>query len=91
MARIAFFFLLFSRDGHFAPIAPKDSTAPMADIENLNKFRKARAKIEAEREATENRVKFGRTKAQRNAEKAEKAREDRSFDHLRLTPREKDE
>ena len=36
---------------------------------NLNKARKAKAKAEKTRTATENREKFGRTKSQKNAEK----------------------
>ena len=53
---------------------------------NLNKARKARAHAAKERQAVENRVKFGRTKAQKQAEKAaqEKARstaESRKLEH----------
>jgi hypothetical protein len=35
---------------------------------NLNKARKARAKVEAEAKAAENRAKFGRTKAEKAAD-----------------------
>lgn len=35
---------------------------------NLNKARKARARIDAEAKAAENRAKFGRTKAQKAAD-----------------------
>jgi hypothetical protein len=35
---------------------------------NLNKARKARAKVEAETQAAENRAKFGRTKAEKSAD-----------------------
>jgi hypothetical protein len=50
----------------------------MSEIVNLNKARKAKAKVEAKRVAAENRVKFGRPKAEtelerRRREKAEKA------------------
>ena len=38
---------------------------PDTEIVNLNKARKARAKAQAGREAAENRVRFGRTKAER--------------------------
>ncbi len=42
---------------------------------NLNKARKARAKVQKRAQADENAVKFGRTKTQKNAEKrAEKAK-----------------
>lgn len=46
----------------------------MADILNLNKARKARAKAEAATKAVENRARFGRTKAQKAADEAERAR-----------------
>ncbi|OYX32504.1 MAG: DUF4169 domain-containing protein [Caulobacterales bacterium 32-69-10] len=35
---------------------------------NLNKARKARAKVEAQAQAAQNRVKFGRTKVEKAAE-----------------------
>ncbi|HEX2725508.1 MAG TPA: DUF4169 family protein [Beijerinckiaceae bacterium] len=38
----------------------------MADIVNLRKARKAKARAEKEAQAAENRVKFGRSKAQRD-------------------------
>ena len=40
----------------------------MSEPINLNKARKARAKAEAKVQAAENRVKFGRTKAQKSGE-----------------------
>lgn len=46
----------------------------MADILNFNKARKARAKAQATAKAVENRAKFGRTKAQKAADDAERAR-----------------
>lgn len=46
----------------------------MADILNLNKARKARAKADAASKAVHNRAKFGRTKAQKAADDAEQAR-----------------
>jgi hypothetical protein len=51
---------------------------------NLNRFRKARARSEAEREAQANAAKFGRTKAERvlEASRGEKAR--RALDQHRL-------
>ncbi len=47
----------------------------MAELVNLNRARKARARAGAEAKAVENRVKFGRTKAERklDAARAEKA------------------
>lgn len=50
----------------------------MAELVNLNRARKARARTDAETKAAENRVRFGRTKAERHLEqaRAEKARKD---------------
>ncbi len=47
----------------------------MAEPVNLNRFRKAKRRADAQKQAAENRVAFGRTKAERDAErlKAEKA------------------
>lgn len=52
----------------------------MADILNLNKARKARAKAQATAKAVENRAKFGRTKAEKARGTAEKARLARTLD-----------
>ena len=46
----------------------------MAEIVNLNRARKAKARADAAKRAEANRAKFGRTKAQRVAEAAEQAR-----------------
>ena len=50
----------------------------MAEPVNLNRFRKAKRRADAQKEAAENRIVFGRTKAERDAErlKAEKAARD---------------
>lgn len=42
----------------------------MADIVNLNRARKGRTREDAKAKAAENRVAFGRTKAEREAEAA---------------------
>jgi hypothetical protein len=47
---------------------------PMSEIVSLSALRKARARAEKERQAAENRTKFGRTKAQKQREAAELAR-----------------
>lgn len=44
---------------------------PMAEIVNLNRFRKAQDRVKQRAEADENAVKFGRTKAQRALEEAQ--------------------
>ncbi|MBI1276226.1 DUF4169 family protein [bacterium] len=41
----------------------------MSDIINLKQRRKAKARVEKEKKAAENRVKFGRTKAEKQKEK----------------------
>lgn len=43
------------------------------DVINLRQARKGRLRAQKEQQAAENRVKFGRTKAERTAEEAEKA------------------
>lgn len=55
----------------------------MADILNLNKARKARAKADAAAKAVHNRAKFGRTKAQKAADEAERARISENLDGAR--------
>lgn len=47
----------------------------MTEVINLNKKRKAKARIEKEKHASANRIKFGRTKEEKQLEKftAEKA------------------
>ncbi|MFN6956748.1 MAG: DUF4169 family protein [Acetobacteraceae bacterium] len=55
----------------------------MADIVNLNKARKARAKAEAAREAAANRAKHGRSKAERAREEAEAAKRQAALDGAR--------
>jgi hypothetical protein len=45
----------------------------MADILSLSKARKAKARVATEAAAAENRVKFGRTKAEKEAEAARDA------------------
>jgi hypothetical protein len=46
----------------------------MAEIVNLNRVRKARAKADATTRAEANRAKFGRTRAEREAQAADQAR-----------------
>ena len=47
---------------------------------NLNKARKHKQRAEAEKKAAENRVKFGRTKAEKAAHKSEKERASKGLD-----------
>jgi hypothetical protein len=56
----------------------------MADIVNLRQARKAKAKAEREERATGNRARFGRSKAERRKEIAERDRTERLIaGHLR--------
>ena len=55
----------------------------MADPINLNRARKAKARTADEARAAENRVKFGRTKAEKLAAKAEAERLKRALDQTR--------
>jgi hypothetical protein len=52
----------------------------MAEIINLNKARKSRDKADAQSRAEENRVKFGRTKAEKDASRREAETRDRHLD-----------
>ncbi|MGC6328946.1 DUF4169 family protein [Rhizorhabdus sp. FW153] len=45
----------------------------MGDVVNLNKLRKAKARVEAKVQAEANRAKFGRTKAERKRDEKERA------------------
>lgn len=63
----------------------------MAEIINLRQARKARSRAEAEKTAADNRVKFGRTKAEKTLAKAEKALQNRRIDGQKLVPTDKPE
>lgn len=56
----------------------------MADVINLNRFRKEKTRAQDEKRASENRVKFGRTKAEKQAAKAEVERAARLHEAGRL-------
>lgn len=58
----------------------------MAEIINLNKARKAKARVAADKQAAENRVRFGRSKAQKQQDAAEAEALRRKLDSLRLDP-----
>lgn len=58
----------------------------MADIINLNKHRKHKARADAERRAADNRVRFGRTKAEKQKDAAETEAARRKLDQLRREP-----
>lgn len=55
----------------------------MAEITNLTRFRKARARAAKRRQGDENAALFGRTKAQKAAEEADRTRAARTLDQHR--------
>ncbi|MDX8353517.1 DUF4169 family protein [Cognatiyoonia sp. IB215182] len=50
---------------------------------NLNQARKARAKTQAKAQADQNAIRFGRTKAEKERDKAEVERANKRLDQLR--------
>ncbi len=56
----------------------------MANIINLNKKRKANNRLAKEKKAAENRIKFGRTKKERQIAKQESERDGRHLDGHKL-------
>jgi hypothetical protein len=52
----------------------------MAEVVNLNKARKAKARAAAKAQATENRTRFGRNKADKATAEAQKRLADRRLD-----------
>ena len=53
-------------------------------IINLNQYRKKRRRTEAETQAKENRVRFGRSKEERTADLLERERAKREMENKRL-------
>ncbi|MGN6817839.1 MAG: DUF4169 family protein [Sphingomonas sp.] len=58
----------------------------MAEIVNLNRARKAKARTEAQAIAAANRAAFGRTKAEKRATKAEAERRAKELDGAKREP-----
>lgn len=56
----------------------------MGDVVNLNQFRKRHERDLKKRRSAENRVRAGRTKADRESTQSESARSDADFDGKRL-------
>ena len=56
----------------------------VASVVNLNRFRKAKQRVEAERRAAENRVAFGRSKPERRKTGDERERIARELDGKRI-------
>lgn len=62
-----------------------------ADIVNLRQFRKQNARTEKERQAEENRIRFGRTKAEKQLTNALNEQERRKLDAGRLEGKDSEE
>lgn len=60
----------------------------MVDIINLNKKRKAKIRLEKEKKTSENRIKFGRTKKEKQIEKQDNERNERHLDGHKLEKKE---
>ena len=56
----------------------------MTEPVNFNKFREAKARAEKEQRAAENRVKFGRTKAEKARDRLEADHKKRDMDQSQL-------
>lgn len=56
----------------------------MAEPINFNKARKAKAKAQKEQQAVENRAKFGRTKAEKQADEAQRETLRKKIDSSKL-------
>jgi len=56
----------------------------MGDIVNLNKFRKQKTRDLREKQADDNRIKFGLTKAQKNIAKTETEKRQKKLDRKKL-------
>ncbi|PWY56174.1 DUF4169 domain-containing protein [Legionella qingyii] len=61
----------------------------MVDVINLNKKRKAKIRLEKEKRASQNRIKFGGTKKEKQIEKQENERNERLLDGHKLEKEEK--
>lgn len=63
----------------------------MADIVNLNQIRKAKARDERQQQAAENRVRFGRSKTEKDVVHRLETRADRALEGHRRERPDKDE
>lgn len=56
----------------------------MSDVVNLRQFRKQKARSERERQAEQNRISFGRTKAEKSLTRALNEKAEKALDQGRL-------
>jgi Domain of unknown function (DUF4169) len=61
---------------------------PMTEVINLNQKRKAKARAEKEKKASQNRIKFGRTKEEKNRGKLEARQAEQHLEGHKLDPEE---
>lgn len=61
----------------------------MVEVINLNKKRKAKIRLEKEKKASENRIKFGKTKKEKLLEKQENDRNERHLNGHKLEEKDK--
>lgn len=59
----------------------------MGDVVNLNRFRKRKREEEAARAAQESSIRHGRTRAERQAQKKRRTKEEAELDGARLEPK----
>jgi len=62
----------------------------MADIVNLNQYRKKKAQAEKKQQAARNRAKDGRPKARRSADRLTREHGDKALDGTKIEPRDDD-
>ena len=62
----------------------------MSDVVNLNQFRKNQRRAEKKRAAEANRVRFGRTRAEREAADATRLARDKTLDGKLISPEDDD-
>ena len=62
----------------------------MADMVNLNQYRKKKAQAEKKAQAARNRAKEGRTKSARTADRLASDRSEKALDGTKVEPREDD-
>ncbi|SMF71331.1 protein of unknown function [Xaviernesmea oryzae] len=55
-----------------------------AEIVNLRQFRKSKTRLEKEKDAEQNRITFGRSKAEKSLTKARNEKADKALDQGRL-------
>jgi hypothetical protein len=77
--------------GHLVAIVDAGEVADMGKVINLNKARKRKAREAAERQAAENRVRFGRTPAEKQRDAAEIEAARKKLEHLKREDTERPE